>query len=573
MALLIPSFPDERTPPGEREVFKLLAGCPDFWIALHSLDLAPWNRGLRTEIDFLVIVPDLGILCVEVKSHEEIRFDGQRWYPDTITRSPFKQALDARYSFSRRLAAIMPSLRDVPVVQLCIFPRSRFDLPANLSVARFELIDRRDLQSLQSSGFAELLRQRMEASIREDASLSPLARPLTRGQIDDLVRHCVPVHRRQPSASEEIARRAEEMERLLRVQQAPVLALARLNHRLVVSGPAGTGKTLIAMEVARRAALGGARVALLCHNQLIGDWILSRIDALQPRPPTLVAGRTIKVMAAMADISIPPDPPPAFWDRELPAMLEERLTEPDFQASARFDLIVLDEAQDLMARPWLWQCLDQFLEHGFAGGRYAVFGDFENQVLAGSEVVRSVLDDLVRRSGPTRWELTENCRNYPVVGQAAAQLAGCRSDLYSGFLRSGGGARNLDVGFYDSDEEQRAILQRWLRDFRDQGFRPADVTLLSFRGDGASAAARLSGIPLAPARERNDRTASYASVHAFKGMESKVVILTDIVLDDRDFERALFYTGITRATECVRVLCHQSSMHTLHQWLQGQERS
>ena len=46
MARLIPSFMDDRTPPGEREVFNLLAAGPDNWIALHSLDLAPWNRGL-----------------------------------------------------------------------------------------------------------------------------------------------------------------------------------------------------------------------------------------------------------------------------------------------------------------------------------------------------------------------------------------------------------------------------------------------------------------------------------------------------------------------------------------------
>ena len=71
MARLIPSFMDERTPPGERDVFNMLAAGPAEWTALHSLDLAPWNRGLRTEIDFVVIVPDRGILCVEIKSHED----------------------------------------------------------------------------------------------------------------------------------------------------------------------------------------------------------------------------------------------------------------------------------------------------------------------------------------------------------------------------------------------------------------------------------------------------------------------------------------------------------------------
>lgn len=81
MARMIPSFVDDRTPPGERDVFNVLAAGPDDWVILHSLDLAPWNRGLRTEVDFVVIVPDTGILCIEVKSHLNITFDGHRWQP------------------------------------------------------------------------------------------------------------------------------------------------------------------------------------------------------------------------------------------------------------------------------------------------------------------------------------------------------------------------------------------------------------------------------------------------------------------------------------------------------------
>src|SRR5688572_11524393 len=106
MARLIPSFMDERTPPGEREVFTLIAAGPDDWTVLHSLDLAPWNRGLRTEIDFVVLVPDKGILCIEVKSHDRISFDGSRWHPESIRRSPFKQACDGSRTFYRRLSEL-----------------------------------------------------------------------------------------------------------------------------------------------------------------------------------------------------------------------------------------------------------------------------------------------------------------------------------------------------------------------------------------------------------------------------------------------------------------------------------
>src|SRR6186997_1012969 len=147
MARLIPSFLDDRTPPGERDVFNMLAAGPDDWVALHSLDLAPWHRGLRTEIDFVVIVPETGILCIEVKSHENLSYDGHRWYPETITRSPFKQAVDGRHTFYRRLAGLAPQLRHIPVVHCCIFPRAPFDLSPNVSVQPWELMDARSFRA------------------------------------------------------------------------------------------------------------------------------------------------------------------------------------------------------------------------------------------------------------------------------------------------------------------------------------------------------------------------------------------------------------------------------------------
>ena len=109
---------------------------------------------------------------------------------------------------------------------------------------------------------------------------------------------------------------------------------------------------------------------------------------------------------------------------------------------------------------------------------------------------------------------------------------------------------------------------RWLRDFKDLGLKASDITLLSFRADESSAAFRLKahGFPLSAAWTRGQQT-SFATVHAFKGMENKVVVLTDIVLSEKDFQRTLFYTGMTRGTEYVRVLCHESSKETLAGWL------
>lgn len=571
MARMIPSFVDEYTPPGERDVFNMLAAGPADWVALHSLDLAPWNRDLRTEVDFVLIIPDTGILCIEVKSHLNITFDGERWHPPKITRSPFKQAADGRFTFYRRMRELAPRFAGVPVVHCCIFPRARFDVTPNLSVQPWELMDMRAFRIFnESTAFCDDLRARLNRSIEADANLRPLTTALSAVDLAALVEACVPVQKRRPDAREEVRRREEQATAVLREQQKPVLRLSELNDRLVVSGGAGTGKTLIAMEIARRAAEKGRRVALLCYNQLVGEWMRHRIAQTGLIPPNLIIGRAIRIMAEMTGVAIPESPSPSFWDTDLPEQLEDRLTDPDLKATSAFDYLVLDEAQDFMARPRLWACLSQFLRDGVAGGSFALLGDFDHQVLQDHEPMRRTLAEVYAAARPVRWHLAENCRNYRIVGETALRLGGVPATVYSGYLRPGGGLQNYDIYFYETDECQLAQLAQWLRDLKAQGYKPSDITLLSFRSDESSAASRLkhAGYKLRPAWQSGDG-ASYASVHAFKGMENKIIILTDVMLTDHDFRRDLFYTGMTRATESVRVLCNKNSEAILCGWLAG----
>jgi Nuclease-related domain/UvrD-like helicase C-terminal domain/Uncharacterized conserved protein (DUF2075) len=570
MARLIPSFMDDATPPGERDVFNLIASGPDDWVALHSLDLAPWNRQLRTEIDFVVLIPDVGILCLEVKSHEDIRFDGARWFPDSIKRSPFKQACDGRYALQRRLTGIAPHLTRIPVTHCCIFPRSSFDLPRNLSIQPYELMDSREFRRCSSGGtFCSRLKAKMENSIQADGSLTQLRKRLSPLEVESIVEFCVPIQKRQPSRREEIVRREQELAATLREQQLPVMRLTRVNKRVVVTGAAGTGKTMIAIEIARRNAEMGQRVGLLCFNRLVGDWIRQKISTARPPTPNLIAGRAIRVAAEMAGIQIPQDPSSDFWDLQLPDMLEERLTDPEFEAAAQFDYLVVDEAQDLLSRPRLWQALLLFLDGGLATGSFVLFGDFEHQVLSDREEMSRALRVVDVEARPTYWHLSENCRNYRIVGETAVQLSGFGDSVYSGFMRVGGDLRSYDISFYEDDAAQLEQLIGCINEFERRGYKKSEIAILSVKAD-LSAATRLRsrGYKLRPAWQSGELP-SYSSVQAYKGMENKAIILTDIDLSGQNLQRHLFYTGITRATECVRVLCSSRFQSTLMRWLSG----
>jgi hypothetical protein len=152
----------------------------------------------------------------------------------------------------------------------------------------------------------------------------------------------------------------------------------------------------------------------------------------------------------------------------------------------------------------------------------------------------------------------------------ALRLSGIDTSVYDGYLRQGGSASNYDIFFYDEEKQQADMLAKWLVDFRSLGYRASEITILSFRGAEHCVAAKLErrGFKVRPARTAGDAT-GYTSVHAFKGLENKEIILTDVVIGEADFQRYLFYVGMTRATESVRVLCAAGCRDALMHWVTG----
>lgn len=73
MARMIPTSCSTKSP-GEPDVFEALRNDPETasWTLLHSLDLAQHVSQVAGEIDFVVLVPCLGVLCLEVKGSSSV---------------------------------------------------------------------------------------------------------------------------------------------------------------------------------------------------------------------------------------------------------------------------------------------------------------------------------------------------------------------------------------------------------------------------------------------------------------------------------------------------------------------
>lgn len=579
--MIIPSFIDEKTAPGEIDVYNMLANGPDDWVVFHQVDLTSTIKGgkkhSRTEIDFLIVMPKIGIMCIEVKSHDNIHFDGKKWHPDTIKRDPFKQSLDAMKSLERHFRLVSLDLASIPVGRCCIFPRSSFSLDQNASVHRWELIDMRLFKSFNdTNAFCSALEKSLRQSIEQEYG-QQMSESLTLSQITKLKSYLCPIQNNRPSQRDQIKLREELAFKLLRDQQKPILKFAELseddgklcNPRLIIDGAAGTGKSWLAMEIARRMADSGKRTALVCYNQLVGDWMATIISKDIVRP-NLIVGRALKLLIEITEVSIPESPSESFWETQIYDLIEEKITDPEFNSEFAFDYLIIDEAQDILSKPRLFSALMHLLPGGIITGSYCLVGDFKYQLFGSRSELENQLSAIKKKAeGISTFPLNENCRNYSVVGGSAVKLSGIKHKVYEGYMRSGGSIDNFSLKFYSSESEQINVLADIIRGYKAIGYDDSDIVILSLINDEDCVAKNLKKLSfkISPAKMALPNTIRYCTVNSFKGLEAKVVIVTDVEASENEFKRNQLYTALTRSTECVHVLFAEASRKLVGNWL------
>ena len=555
MARMIPPVYDtESTPPGEVDVFnKLKDHAPANWVVLHSFDLPQHIRQQQGEMDFVVVIPETGVVCLEVKSHQSVRRQANGMWvlgsSDPEPRGPFKQANEAMHSLRQRITKRSPELRDVPFVETVVFTHCTFDVEA-IEWERWQVIDE---PSIRVNGLATMV-ERTIRSQREKLRNTPSARGWfnegnrapTDSQLEAIVRIMRPRVEMAQSPKSRRTRAAGEMKKFTEEQYTALDANWR-NSRVVYSGAAGVGKTFLAMEQARRSASQGKSVILCCYNRLLGEWLKSEME---PEGAGISVGTFHSLLAKLFQIDIPSEPSNKFFAEELPEKAFAALADgsPHYQA---FDEIIVDEAQDLCTKVYL-DLFDLLLKGGLKDGNFKFFGDFDHQLIFGSVDGRDYLSELTSYSN---FELMTNCRNRPRIGSLAAGLF--ETESYRRFLRPDDNVEADWISF-DSHETQISELTAILERIRNEGYESSEIAILSSISDesGAAHTALPSSLRqrLSPARNPGIGKSRTSTIQAFKGLEARVVIVTDIANIRSSEEVHLFYTAITRATDRLFVL-------------------
>jgi hypothetical protein len=580
---LIPPSIDPRTPSaGERDVFARFAAAGEAaaasartgratgraaagagWTVLHSQDLAHHRRHLQGEIDFLVVAPGLGVLVLEVKGCHSLRRSDGLWFygadHEGDRRGPFRQASEAMHSVRERLAGHRPHLSGVPFVSAVCFPFLHFTVTSE-EWQPWQVIDLGKLDQRDIAGcVAVVLEQaRAHAAAKHAGWFDDDAGEPTPGQCAEIVDFLRPDYEFFESPKERARRIDDEVRHFTEAQFAALDEMHR-NRRVVFDGPAGTGKTLLALEAARRGHAAGRRVLLVCFNRPLATWLGEKAAGVAD---TMTVHDHMRRAAGIREGAPELRTDNArFWEVELPQRAWDALVE----HPREYDELVVDEAQDVF-RGAFRDVLDVSVEGGLKGGRWRVFGDFSHQAIYGDGVD---LDAFCEEEGGgcAVFELHENCRNAPAVAALACAGAGLRA--YGRVMRAEEGDVPA-VRFYGDAAQQRQLLCVALEEFAAAGLTGPQVAVLSMHSDLHCVAATLTDPPwsdrlaplmrdgpLGPVADLHSGKTCYASVHRYKGLEARAVVLTDVESLDGSRDRDLFYIGATRALQRLVVLARQ----------------
>jgi hypothetical protein len=338
----------------ERRVYDALAGLlgPEHCVfySVAWLTKAAGQAARDGEADFVVAHPDLGVLVLEVKGgrigHDQVSGE---WHSTDrgehrhAIRDPFAQARQSHH-------ALLHKLEEHPVIRRfyikighgVVFPDSAN--PHKTLVPDAEpaiMVFAEDLNHID-----ECVRRMFEywnGRIGAAMVIAP-------GFVQAVTEMLAPRFELRQSLGASLQADDRQLLRLTE-GQFRVLDMLSRQRRVAISGGAGTGKTLLALEKARRLAAEGLEVLLTCYNRPLADHL--RRSAGPCERLTIANFHTYCwEMAKQAGMPLPEtsatDPPPGFYERTVPDAL---LTALD-SVPKRFDAIVVDEGQDFLDSWW-----------------------------------------------------------------------------------------------------------------------------------------------------------------------------------------------------------------------------
>ena len=523
MAIMIPAIPHEYTEASQEGVlFAALSALPDDYYVFHSLKIASvrTNTFQENEGDFVVFNPDKGLICIEAKAGR-VKYQNGQWFYGNDTPmhkgGPFRQADNIKWK-------IIDCIRDKGydrIVSRCKFFHAvwfpmlsvddirKIDLPTECTIE--QILTKESLSNVEED-INKIF------SIQMFAGRNELIQNLSQNDIQILINRILcPQFDIFPSSSTDNDLKRVIFHHLLD-EQKNVLDFMIEQKTAAVNGAAGTGKTMVALEKARRNADAGERVLFLCYNIRLKQYLEENFKN------SYIDFYTIDGYACRICNTDKPDY----------AQLCEKLIEISEAGTFRYKHIIVDEGQDFgidsIEENDVIQLLKELVTEDPINGSFYVFYDR-------LQLVQSRLVPVYIENADCKVTLYRNCRNTVNIAKTSVRPLMDRRPL----LKEGCIVGNPAVIHYCDDEKQvEKELDSILADYSEKGI--DDIIILTCKTETKS-------------RIRNQIKGNkykqkwfFSTCRKFKGLEADAVILVDLDMNSFDDQQALiYYVGTSRA--------------------------
>ena len=525
MAKMYPgSIEKMNAPYSESEVYKSLSGLDDTFIIFHSVQWVKRNLTKSFtwyENDFLILSKKYGILVLEVKGGRIYFADGLFHQVNLDTKEdvildegndPLSQAKRGVYHFKKILESKIKGISQRISIEPCVWLPSTDIKDCNKMPLLYEEAKKAilDVSSLKNS----------KKALNEvyDFYNAETITNITDEEFNVIRDAIAPDFDLIPSPSI-IKGELDNIFLRLTNEQAGLLDYLVEQRTATIQGAAGTGKTLVALEAARRFASNGKKVLFLCFNRYLFEHLKfdCPIEGVDYYNVNQYVGQFTKL-----DITSP----------KIRAVELQKIDIDKFEYGA----VVIDEAQDFEDEEV--QFLSDVCE--LKGASFYTFFD-KNQLLTTSKVPEWIM------KSECRLVLTKNCRNTYEIACTSYNVIDVPIKAKIGVVKG------VQPTFTFSHKNDLVTIGKLIKYFKDDnnGYKDNEITILSLVSEDKSIMNNVNKIDgIAITRERNNLNVFYTTAKKFKGLESKVIIITDInekAFND-DAQKRVFYVACSRAT-------------------------
>lgn len=522
MARMIPDIPkqfDIRSKEGV--LFNELSNLPDDYYVFHSFSILDIKDSTLSEceIDFVIFNPKKGILCIEAKSGHVEYEDGIWKYGSGVKMShdgPYAQASGNKWRLKEYMKnhGLENELGRCKLLHAVWFPDVSLNKFANVNLPAEASLN----ITLTSEAFGNI-----KDSIDKVFDLETKNGVITLLSEKDtqkiLERVLAPSFNLISIKQAELERTKNVFKRMLKEQVALLNYLEEQNNA-IINGLAGTGKTVIAVEKARRHAEKGEEVLFLCYNSFLKDFLRENYNYQHVSFYTL-DGWACKI----CESSIP--------DYRL---LADKLADMFLNNTFPYEHVIIDEGQDFgkFEEEIIESLRDNVINENKSQGSFYIFYD-KNQMIQSDSIPKYI------ENADCKLTLYKNCRNTQNIATTSLRFLGSTQmpKLYDGAI----GGDLPKMCFCVEKESFVKTLNSIIDEYVDSGFN--DITILTCKTEDTSI---ISEYCKNSKYKYQRGYVRFTTCRKFKGLESDIVIVIDIDKDTfNTVGEQLMYVGTSRA--------------------------